>query len=275
PSLSIDPSVEYLAVPDVFLRRSAVPPKIVAAPKSGQARPNTPPVSPGPAAVETDPQVRALLRDASGLPRLAAADLRRFNYQFYAIVVGRDPGHRPAFVRKTNPASVVKSGRLMFAYGERLTQVTDPLLLLDERLDLVVLDEGLLVLHQPTFDLLFRDTEALATRYPIYASAFVTLGLGEEQIAGLVNHCRRDSRLSSRLRQIYESGHLGAGNVTTKNIDTQIKQLGLDRSRFFVQGRLDFSGPDATTLLKLLNDDLFIGGLSKVAYEAGSKSRST
>jgi hypothetical protein len=36
---------------------------------------------------------------------------------------------------------------------------------------------------------------------------------------------------------------------------------------------LNFTGPDVNTLLKLLNDDLFIGGLSKVPYEAGSKAR--
>ena len=189
-------------------------------------------------------------------------------------VGGSDPAHRTAFVREKNPASVVKSGRLLFAYGERLTRVTDPLLLLDDRFDLVVLDHELVVLHQLTFDLLFRDTEALAGRYPVYASAFSTLGLGDQQVAVLADHCRRDTRLGSRLRQIYESGHLAAGNVAVKHVDAQIKRLGLDRSRFFVQGQLDFSGPDATTLLKLLNDDLFIGGLSKVTYEARSKSRS-
>jgi hypothetical protein len=273
PSLSINASTEYLAVPDMLLHRSQIPPKPTAAPR--RSRPHPPAPDPGPATVETDPQVRALLRDASGLDRLPAEDLARFDYQFYAAVVGSDPVRRTAFVRKTNPASVVRRGRLLFSYGERLTRVTDPLLLLDDRFDLIVLDQGIVVLHQLTFDLLFRDTEALAARYPVYAGAFSTLGLGDEQVAVLVDHCRRDTRLGGRLRQIYESGHLAAGSVTVKDVDAQIKSLGLDRSRFFVQGKLDFSGPDATTLLKLLNDDLFIGGLSKVIFEAGSKSRSS
>jgi len=81
---------------------------------------------PGSTAIETDPQVRVLLRDASGLPKLPALDLSRFDYQFYAAVLGSDPDRRTAFVRRRNPASVVKSGRLLFAYGRRQAATPPP-----------------------------------------------------------------------------------------------------------------------------------------------------
>jgi hypothetical protein len=273
PSISIDTGVEYLAVPDEHLQRSPLPRRSSAETSSQGSASVTSGAPSGVIAIEADPQVRALLRDASGLALLPAPSLRRFPFQFYAAVVGSDPRNRVAFVRKKNPASVVKPGHLLFAYGDRLTRVTNPLLLLDDHFDLIILDGGIVVLNQRTFDLLFRDSDALAERYPVYAEAFSALGLSGDQLATLIDHCRRDIRFASRLRQIYESGHLAANKITLEDVEAQIERLGLDRRRFFTDGRLDFSGSDAAALLKLLNDDLFVGELSTVTYEAGSKSR--
>jgi hypothetical protein len=273
PSIAIDTGAEYLAVPDEHLRRSPVP-RQSSAETSGQGtRSVASGIPSGAVAIESDPQVRALFRDASNLTLLAAPSLGSFHFQFYAAVVGSDPRNRIAFIRKKNPASVVKPGHLLFAFGDRLTRVTDPLFLLDDQFDLIILDGGIVVLNQRTFDLLFRDSEALAERYPIYAEAFSALGLSEDQVAALVGHCRRDIRFASRLRQIYESGHLAAKKITLADVEAQIERLGLDRTRFLTDGRLDFSGSDAGAVLKLLNDDLFVGDLSAVTYEAGSKSR--
>ncbi len=58
-----------------------------------------------------------------------------------------------------------------------------------------------------------------------------------------------------------------------RHVTREINKLGLPREALLKGGRLDFSGADADTILKLLNDDLFIGGLSGVSYEAGSKAR--
>jgi len=269
-SLRIDDQREYLAVPDTQLvQHESFRPKRQR-PTSGSKEEEE---NPAVISVETDPQVRDLLRRASGLDRLPAEHLRRFAFSFYAAVVGSDPGRRTAFVRKKNPAKVLNRGGLVFSYGDRLTEVTDPLMLLDDRFDLVVAEDGLAVLDQDVFESLFRDVEVLAERYPVYAKAFETLQLDGSQVEILVERCRRDPRLGNRLRQIYESGHLAAGNVTVKQVMKEIDRLELPRDRLLRDGKLDFSGADASTILKLLNDDLFIGGLSKVPYEAGSKAR--
>jgi SAM-dependent methyltransferase len=268
-SLRIDDQREYLAVPDEQLvLHESFRPKRQRRTSASNDDGNQAVVS-----VETDPQVRDLLRRASGLDRLPAEHLARFAFQFYAAVVGSDPGRRTSFVRKKNPAKVLKRGGLVFSYGDRLTEVADPLMLLDDRFDLVVAEDGLAVLDQDVFERLFRDVEVLAERYPVYAKAFETLQLGGGELEILVERCRRDSRLGARLRQIYESGHLAAGKVTTKQVIREIDRLELPRDRLLSDGKLDFSGADAGTILKLLNDDLFIGALSKVSYEAGSKAR--
>ncbi len=271
PSLRIDASHEYLAVPDADLvQHEAFRPK-----RRGRAAANGDQSTDNPAAatIEADPQVRELLGRAAGLDRLPAEHLAKYSFQFYAAVVGSSPTARTAFVRKRNPATVLKRGAMVFAYGDRLRAVEDPLFLLDDQFDLVVAPDGIAVLDQNAFELLFRDVQVLNERYPVYARAFASLKLDDDQIATLVERCRTSSRLGNRLRQIHESGHLAAGKVTMRQVAAEIDRLGLPKDRLMKDAKLDFSGADAETILKLLNDDLFIGGLSKVPYEAGNKAR--
>lgn len=270
PSLHIDPGHEYLAVPDVDLvQHESFRPKRTRKRADGTNGASTTAV----ATIETDPQVRDLLGRAAGLDRLPAEHLSQYSFQFYAAVVGSEPTARSAFVRKNNPAKVLSRGRIVFAYGDRLRTIEDPLFLLDEYFDLIVVADGVAVLDQNAFELLFRDLKVLNERYPVYASAFASLKLDDDQIATLIERCRTSSRLGNRLRQIHESGHLSAGKVTMREVVAEIDRLGLPKDQLMKGGKLDFSGADADTILKLLNDDLFIGALSKVAYEAGSKAR--
>ncbi len=270
PSLHIDQGSEYLAVPDAQLvQHEAFRTKRR---RSGSNEEGDR-VNPATATIETDPQVRDLLRRASGLDRLPAERLADFAFQFYAAVVRSRPTARTAFVRKTNPAKVLRRGRMVFAYGDRLRSTEDPLLLLDDWFDLVVATDGIAVLDQGVFEQLFRDIQVLNERYPDYAKAFSTLELDQDQIDTLVERCRRNFGLGNRLRQIFESGHLASGNVSMSHVTTEINKLGLPREALLKGGRLGFSGADADAILKLLNDDLFIGGLSGVSCEAGIKAR--
>lgn len=288
PSLAIKQG-EYLAVPDELIQRAAPPLAHSASAKTGDAQDDgaedadTSPegsgsepsaaASQGTTHIETDPEVRKLLREASGQPPLSAQALSGKTFLFYAVVIGNDPERRVAFVRKHGPTTSLGRGHLLFAHGDRLTRVSQPLLALDTRFDLVVTPDGIAAINQGVFDALFRDAETLVARYPHWATAFSSLGLNDADTAALVERCRRDFRLANRLRQIFESGHLAAGNVAVKAVLAQAKTLGIDESDIAKNGRLDFSKPDMATLLKLLNDDLFIGGLSKVRFEAGNKSR--
>lgn len=272
PSLEIEPEHEYLAVPIGDIQSTnrttaAVSTSADDDASNGQVQPVET------TAVETDPQVSELLSRASGLDRLPAPDLRRFAFLFYAAVVGNSSGTRSAFIRKRNPAMTVRSGRRPLAYGNVLNRVDEPLMLLDPAFDLVVTPEGIAVLNQSVFEALFRDTTVMAERFPVYAAAFASLGIDGPQMAQLVEHCQRDSRLGKRLRQIFESGHLAAGKVTLAHVKREVKRLGLQEDHFFVDGNLRFDEADTGTLLKLLNEDLFIGGFTDVGFEAGNKAK--
>lgn len=270
PSLHIDPGHEYLAVPEADLvQHEAFRPRR----RTQWGEGGTSATNPSVTTIETDPQVRGLLARAADLERLPADHLSQYSFQFYAAVVGSNPTARTAFVRKNNPAKVLRRGRMVFAYGDRLRSIEDPLFLLDEYFDLIVAADGIAVLDQNAFELLFRDVKVLNERYPVYAGAFASLKVDDDQMAALVERCRTSSRLGNRLRQIYESGHLAAGKVTMRQVVAEIDRLELPKDELMKDGKLDFGGTDAHTILKLLNDDLFIGGLSKVPYEAGSKAR--
>jgi hypothetical protein len=288
PSIRIEAG-EYLAVPDRIVERAAPPlPKKAAARgpsvedgtrrqgalAAGGDRRSTVIADVPVARIETDPQVRNLLRRASGLPLLAAPDLGAVQYQFYAVVMGNDPDTRVAFVRKNNPTKSLDPGkRLLFAYGDRLTRVTEPLLSLDTTFDLVVTPDGIAVINQDQFERLFRDASALVERYPVWAESFTTLGLDAAQETALVAKCRTDSRVASRLREIYESGHLAAGKVTATQVLSRADKIGLGRDRFMSNGKLSFDGPDTSLLLRLLNEDIWTGDFSNRIYVAGSKAR--
>ena len=263
PSLRIEPG-EYLAVPDQLIAIAA-PPLLPKGNKEPQASDL--------AHIETDPQVRNVLRNASGLPLLSAQALAKRPYHFYAVVIGNDPATRASFVRKLNPTKTLDSGKYWFSFGERLAIVEEPLLSLDDHFDLVVTPDGIAVLNQNVFEALFRDAETLVERFPVWAKAFSTIGLDEIQTTILVDRCRRNSRLAGRLRQIYESGHLEKGKVSLNSVFEEADRVAGGRDRFMSNGSLDFGCVDIEMLLKLLNDDLFVGGLSKVTFEAGSKAR--
>jgi hypothetical protein len=272
PSLRIGDG-EYLAVPDQLVERAAAVPPPANVDAEGVSETTSAAATATAVHIETDPQVRHLLRNASGLGLITAQGLSKQPFLFYAVVVGSSPTNRTAFVRKLNPTKSLDAGKHWFSMGERLSKVDQPLLSLDDHFDLVVTDDGIAVLHQGVFDLLFRDAQTLVDRYPLWASAFSSVGLDGDQTASLVSRCQRDSRLATRLRQIYESGHLSAGKVKLDQVLAEADRVAGGRDRFLKDGKLNFDCADIAMLLKLLNDDLFVGGLSKVPYEAGSKAR--
>jgi hypothetical protein len=130
PDVRIDRE-EYLAVPDVSL--------IVPSDEESQSD------------IETDVELRDILGRASSLERLSARDLPS-GFLLYAVVVGDDATDRHAFVRKANPRSAVKPGRIVTAFGDRLQRIEQPLLVLDDHFDIVIGSGGLAALNQAVFD---------------------------------------------------------------------------------------------------------------------------
>lgn len=88
--------------------------------------------------VETDPEVHSVLRRASSLPLLAAPELGRRTFSFYALMVGNDPDRRTAFVTQWNPHRTGLPGKILTAFGDQLRRIGQPLLVFEPLFDMVV-----------------------------------------------------------------------------------------------------------------------------------------
>jgi hypothetical protein len=210
------------------------------------------------------------LAEASGLTLLSAHNIRKVPLLFYAAVIGDDPMSRVAFVRKANPRKATAPSKSWFTLGDTLVKIVDPIFALDDRFDLIILSDGLAVLDWPAFQVLFRNTAALAERYPEFvreiAQTLPFAGDGADQLAKAAIN---DTRIARRLWAIHEQGHLN--NVTIKQVRDYANQEGLDVSTLIKDERLVFNPQHKYTLLRLLNEDLYTGPLSKRQFAVEHK----
>ncbi len=223
-----------------------------------------------------DSAPRDLLRRASGLDLIRAEELPSRPLYFYAVVVGNNPSDRTAFVRKANPHKSIKRGGIaakLTTRGNTLTKVEDPVFILDSDFDLVILKDTALVVNQNAFELIFRDAGALMDRYPEWVTEIADhLPFDGDGAKLLIAAAVRDSRVSRRLRALHERGYLRDGKVKIEQIRRLARKEGLDPNQLIRDGKLVFDPSDRFVLLKLLNEDLFTGGLSGERFEVDRKS---
>jgi hypothetical protein len=209
-------------------------------------------------------------RAVAELDLMTANDLRRRNLLFYAVVIGESP-NESLFISKSNPSRIAHRGFLVTTLRDGLARIDDPIFLFDPNFDLAALPGGFAVLEQAVFELLFRQTELLRTVVGSWVAEVADhLPMDPEDQAGLMARVQRDSRLARRLRAIHERGHLR--DVSIEMIRDEVVRNGLDPSRFIEGDRLVWEETDTHTLLRILNEDLFTGGLTGVPFMADRKT---
>lgn len=224
----------------------------------------------GAALVDVDASVKALLDDVASLPLLDPSELPKQGFQFYAVLVG-PAEERNGFIRKYNPRQVARGGKFWTVFGDSLRKLDEPLFVFDALFDMVLVKDGIAALNLPAFTQIFRDLTVMTGRLPVYVDHIAQyLPLANDGSVRLLAKCAQNSRVASRARSIFEKGHLK--NVSIAQVRAEIKKQKLDESKLIKGNKLVFDDADPYTLLKLLNEDLFVGGLSSIPYEAGSKS---
>jgi hypothetical protein len=220
--------------------------------------------------VENDARaVLKLLGTSAALDSLSPEEIPS-KLWFYAAVVGDDPEHRVAFVRKTDPHLSAKSGRFFTTFGEVLSRIEEPVFVLEHWFDLIVLPDGLVVLNPVAFETLFRGAPGLALRIPDWAKGVTdNLPMDDVEAEKLVSIASRNSVLARKLRSIYERGHLA--NVTINRLRKAIREQGLDTGKLIKGGKLVLDEDDPKPLFQLLNEDLFLGGLTGTRFAADRK----
>lgn len=190
---------------------------------------------------------------------------------FYAVIVGQDASDTVAFVTRSNPARVARRGHFLTPSGNVLTRIETPVFLFEDRIDMVVSKDRVLIRNQLAFELWFRDTPELIEKVGDWISGITTYlpidGDGADRLKARV---KDNSRLRRVLYVINKRGHLQ--HVPMSRIQSHIAAQGLDASTLVRANKLVFDEADPAMLLKLLNEDLFKGGLTDEGFIVDRKS---
>jgi hypothetical protein len=177
-----------------------------------------------------------------------------------------------AFVRKKNPNPVARAGRLYALLGNALVGVKKPVFTLDSEFDLVMARGGVLATNQNTFELLFRDTDAVLAAIPDWVAGIAErLPLAGNGAEVLAEKARTNGGLRRRLRALHERGHLA--DVDIDQVRAHIRDLGLPEDELISGDELVVDEADPRTLLYLLNEDFFIGGLTTTGFRSERKAQ--
>lgn len=217
-----------------------------------------------------DSQVAAIVLPTQPLQLINAQSLPKRPLQFYAALAHTSEGD-VAFVRKTNPHTPLRAGRMFALLGATLTRIGGPVFALDSHFDLVVTERGIVALSQDYFELLFREAPALQRHIPQWVDAIEThLPFAHDGAERLAERAATDGRLRRRLRSIAERGHLP--NVTVDQIRAHLRDVELDEDDFLDGDKLRYNDANPFPLMYLLNEDFFQGGLTDAAFRSDRKS---
>jgi hypothetical protein len=216
------------------------------------------------------------LRDAivnlDAMHQSGSNQLREHTLTFYAVIVGNRPANRTAYVRKSNPMRVAKSGWGLFEFGDTLTTIDNPVFVVEDRFDLILRPDAIEILTPKVFENLFYELTGVDARVRTWVR---NIGRQLPMSAGTVDlltvACRSKPRLRRRLHAIQERGHLE--NVTMQQFRREVRRLGYEPLRFIQNGHISAAEEDYGVLLQMLNEDLFRGGLTDEEFAAERKTR--
>ena len=89
----------------------------------------------------------------------------------------------------------------------------------------------------------------------------------------LAEKARANGRLRRRLRAIHDRGHLG--DVDIETVRNHIREVGLSEDERIAGDELVVDEADPMTLLYLLNEDFFTGGLTTIGFRSERKAPRT
>jgi hypothetical protein len=212
--------------------------------------------------------VAALLADADRsleAPRKVAAE----HLYLYALVSDTKAG-RVTMIKKRTPAKRASEGKWWALADKELRLIEDDPWQIYPSFDLVVCEKGAYVLYLGALDQLLGDSEILTQRVGDWVkmvAASLPIGPGQDSI--LIERCEESSRLRQRLRAIHSRGHLS--RVSIAEVRAHAKRMKLKPKDFIKNDKLLVTETNVDQLLKLLNEDLFTGGLTGDPFVSGGK----
>jgi hypothetical protein len=157
-------------------------------------------------------------------------------------------------------------------FTETLSKIDAPLFTFDNSIDMIIdPSRGAAILGLGAFEMLFRSSPDIIARTPQYVAEIASaLPIDSQSMETLTAVANGNNSIRRRLQSIVARGHLSS--VSIGHIRSELENYGLEVDRFIVDGKLRFDRADAKDIMKLLNEDLFRGGLSNQAFQVDRKS---
>lgn len=216
-------------------------------------------------------QLVELLRSPGDLDPVPADAARGRTFLFYAAVFsGR--ASSIAFLKRHNPAGVLKTGRVLGLFGDVVTRIDDPVLVFENDFDLVVEGGEVAALTPGGLARLFVDLEIAAAAVPAHIAALKTIPLqfAESALASISAACSKRRLLASRLQRLTQADHIGT--LTVDMVSGYIKTLNEDPKRFISNGKIDVTEGDVPVILDILDQRHYRGGYDKLLRRADRNS---
>jgi hypothetical protein len=224
---------------------------------------------------EDPAEFRKAMVSIGRMDQVGAAFLRRAPTKFYAIVRGRNIADRVVYVRNLNPMKLAKSGNIVLTLGDTLDRLEEVPFVMDDSIDVIIRPERIDILTKSFFDNLFFGLSGKGDDLDtIVEATLAVLPFADETLERLVALSRTKKRNRRKILEIYHSGHLR--EVTIVRFKSAVIADGHDPSDFVLvdeQGNesITSSEENVDELLRILNEDLYEGGLSGRRLEASSK----
>ncbi len=229
-----------------------------------------------------DPRVAVMSNDLTGESEIVAAVLADSDrgleapknvvaehLYLYALVSDTKAG-RVTMIKKRTPAKRAREGKWWALAEKELRLIEDDPWQIYPTFDLVICQRGAYVLRLGALDQLLGDSQILTQRVGDWVKAVAAslpIGTGQESL--LIERCEESSRLRQRLRAIHSRGHLS--RVKIAEVKAHAKRMNLKPNEFIKGGKLLITETNVDQLLKLLNEDLFTGGLTGDPFVSGGK----
>jgi len=187
----------------------------------------------------------------------------------YVVVSDTEAG-RVAMIKKKNPTKRARAGKAHFLAADELREMDADPWELHPIFDLVVGEDGGYALNTFFFEQLFADADRLRAKIGPWVSDIAThLPMADESRDLLIAACDESPRLRRRLRAIAHRGHIS--RVSVRDIRRHVREMGLDTADFVRNGQLVVHEDSLGELLRMLNEDLTRGGLTRDPFRIESK----
>jgi hypothetical protein len=215
---------------------------------------------------EQSASLLAGISNPAGADAISLDQIARFNPRLWAIVF---PGPL-AFVRKANPIRICKPGFRYFSYGDALRSVQAPDLALDERIDMVIDHERVLIRNVDAFLDLFSDIGVAVADVPANLKRVVdqlhgTLNFTPETLEILTSAGQRLVSIAKRVQLLPERLPRVQDKLADHRFVTEmLRKHDIDRAKLFDRnGRVSLTDTTAVKqFLDLLEGRYFVDDLT-------------